>query len=251
VTFRFQVVIPCRYHSTRLPGKPLLDIGGKTLIQHVYESAAGSSAVNVIVATDDARIEDMVHSFGGEALLTSPDHISGTDRISEIITSENIPDEDIIVNVQGDEFAIPAAQIDQVASLLNAHPEKHMATLCEPITGLEELADPHIVKVVRDKDDNALYFSRSPVPWQTGSRDNSGTGIAAQRHVGLYAYRAGFLKNFPALEPCPLEKLEELEQLRALYNGYVIHVSEACTAGGIGIDTEDDLAKAREIYHSG
>ncbi len=240
------VVIPSRYGASRLPGKPLLDIGGKTLIQHVYDAAADSQADSVLIATDDERIEDLARSFGAEVMMTATAHISGTDRITEVIKRKGCSDEMIVVNVQGDEFNLPPALINQVATALNENPDAAMATLCEKITDTEDLNNPNIVKVVRDKDENAIYFSRAAVPWGIGISDQGEAACQPFRHIGLYAYRAGFLKKFSELEGCPLEKTERLEQLRALYHGFDIHVAEACTEGGIGIDTEEDLDKARK-----
>ncbi len=247
MTFPFLVVIPCRYRASRLPGKPLLDIGGKTLIQHVHDSATKSQAQRVVIATDDERIKEVALSFGADVVMTSSTHNSGTDRITEVITQQNVADEMIVVNVQGDEFGLPSSLINQVASALNDNHEKQMATLCEKITKDEESGDPHVVKVVRDIDDNAVYFSRSAIPWQNPGSNTAELHCDTYRHIGLYAYRAGFLKQFSALPNCALEVTEKLEQLRAIYNGYDIHVVEACEQSGIGIDTDDDLQKARGL----
>lgn len=247
MSFSFHVVIPCRYEASRLPGKALLDIGGKTLIQHVYDSAINSQAQSVTIATDDERIEDVARSFGAEVMMTSVEHKSGTDRICEIIKRKNIKDEVIVVNVQGDEFGLPSTLIDQVASTLNDNREKQMATLCEKITDNQDLGNPDVVKVVRDINDNAIYFSRSAIPWQNSSANTGEPVSQTYRHIGLYAYRAGFLKQFSDLHACTLENAEKLEQLRALYNGYAIHVAEACAQCGIGIDTDSDLQKARKL----
>lgn len=247
--FDYQVVIPCRYGSTRLPGKPLLEIGGKTLLQHVYESARESMASAVTVATDDERIEDLGRSFGAEVIMTSREHNSGTDRVTEIVKRKKLADDTIIVNVQGDEFDLSPKLIDQVATALHKYPNKKMSTLCEEIDDPSSLTDPGVVKVVRDKHDNALYFSRNAVPWNNGNKQIA-EGLKYYKHIGLYAYRVGFLKMFSDIPMCELERTEKLEQLRALYNGYSIHVTEACTTAGIGIDTEDDLARARSLVTS-
>jgi len=248
VSFNYQVIIPARYASTRLPGKALLDIGGKPLIQHVYESAMASSAERVIIATDDKRIEKLAIAIDAEVVMTSSSHGSGTDRIAEVIVQSNMPDATIIVNVQGDEFDLPPAIIDQVATALHEHQSACMATLCEKITSLGEVADPDVVKVIFDKDNRAIYFSRSAIPWQKEpSEREQGFFYQAYRHIGIYAYRAGFLKTYSCLPHCPLEDSEKLEQLRAIYHGYKIHVEEACDKAGIGVDTEGDLELARKI----
>jgi 3-deoxy-manno-octulosonate cytidylyltransferase (CMP-KDO synthetase) len=250
VSFAFQVVIPSRYQARRLPGKPLLDIGGITLIQHVYDAARNSQAERVIIATDDERIEDVARSFGAEVIMTAAEHNSGTDRITEVIKRKNYAEDMIVVNVQGDEFALPAALIDQVAKALNENPDKEMATLCEKITDLEDLENPNVVKVLRDINNTAIYFSRSAIPWQEKTSKVKELVSPIYRHIGIYAYRAGFLKRFSDLHACPLEEAEKLEQLRAIYNGYSIHVEEACAESGIGIDSEEDLERARKLYKS-
>ncbi len=241
MNFQFKVIIPSRYASSRLPGKPLLEIAGKPLIQHVYEAAKASLAERIIIATDDERILKVAEKINAEVIMTSSQHNSGTDRLAEAVALLDEDEDAIIVNLQGDEIGMPASLIDQVASALNANPEKSMATLCEPITNAEDYNDPNIVKVVFDDRNSALYFSRSPIPWtkQNGVPDET------YRHIGLYAYRCGFLKNFSTTPVCPLEQSESLEQLRALYNGEKIHVEVACDHAGIGIDTPEDLEKAR------
>jgi 3-deoxy-manno-octulosonate cytidylyltransferase (CMP-KDO synthetase) len=242
VNFQFKVIIPSRYASSRLPGKPLLEIAGKPLIQHVYEAAKASLAERIIIATDDERILKVAEKINAEVIMTSSQHNSGTDRLAEAVALLDEDEDAIIVNLQGDEIGMPASLIDQVASALNANPEKSMATLCEPITNAEDYNDPNIVKVVFDDRNSALYFSRSPIPWtkQNGVPDET------YRHIGLYAYRCGFLKNLSTTPVCPLEQSESLEQLRALYNGEKIHVEVACDHAGIGIDTPEDLEKARK-----
>jgi 3-deoxy-manno-octulosonate cytidylyltransferase (CMP-KDO synthetase) len=247
VKFPFQVIIPSRYQSSRLPGKPLLEIGGMPLIQHVYEAASKSQAEMVIIATDDKRIEEVARAFGAEVVMTSVEHDSGTDRLTEVIKKNNIDNEMIVVNVQGDEFALPPALIDQVANALNNNQDKQMATLCEEIANVEDLHNQNVVKVVTDINNSAIYFSRSAIPWQNEASFSKESGGMAYRHIGIYAYRAGFLKIFSELQPCALEEIERLEQLRALYNGYTIHVEEACAQSGVGIDTDDDLQKARML----
>jgi 3-deoxy-manno-octulosonate cytidylyltransferase (CMP-KDO synthetase) len=251
VSFAFAVIIPSRYSASRLPGKPLLDIGGESLIQHVYRAARKSQAKEVIVATDDDRIEDAVRSFGAEVIMTDRKHASGTDRIAEVARIKKFADDMIVVNVQGDEYGLPEAQIDQLAQALNNNPHKPMATLCEKIESREDMQNPNIVKVVRDINDTAIYFSRSPIPWVENETEQYENNSVVYRHIGIYAYRTAFLKQFSELPVCAIEKSERLEQLRALYNGFKIHVEEACVSGGIGIDTEDDLQRARALHGSG
>ena len=247
----FAVVIPARYGSTRLQGKPLLDIGGKPMVQHVYERAAESGAETVVVATDDPRIADACESFGGRVLMTSPKHPSGTDRIAEVANLLELPDEAIIVNVQGDEPLIPAAVIDQVADNLAAHPQAGIATLCEPIEDGADLSNPNIVKVVCDTTGLALYFSRAPIPWDrdrfAGKSPAAGETVVARRHLGIYAYRANFLRSFVQWPPGVLEQMESLEQLRAMENGTRIHVAEAAAFVPPGVDTQADLEAVRAL----
>ena len=237
----FTVIIPARYGATRLPGKPLLDIKGKPLIRHVYESAKGSRARAIYIATDDPRIAAVVRGFGGEAVLTSTAHQSGADRLAEAAAKIGIADDEIIVNLQGDEFGLPPVLLNQVAEDLFRHPARQMATLCERIERDMDYHDPNIVKVVFDAEHTALYFSRAAIPAaRPGKRPRH-----CHRHIGLYAYRAAYLQAFTRFGPCPLEQDEALEQLRALYHGGRIHVSEARARTGIGIDSPADLALAR------
>ncbi|MCG8378494.1 MAG: 3-deoxy-manno-octulosonate cytidylyltransferase [Proteobacteria bacterium] len=241
MTVPFTIIIPCRYASTRLPGKPLLEIKGKSLIQNVYEIAKSSDAKQIYIATDDERISIAAREFGAEVIMTSTEHRSGTDRLAEVIEKENIDDDEIIVNLQGDEYALPVSLLNQVAKNLHHHPEMQVATLCETIDEYDNYTDSNIVKVVFDKTNSALYFSRSPVP---ASRTNE-IPENVYRHIGLYSYRAGYLKEFTRLPPCPIEISEALEQLRVLYYGGKIHVDIALEKTGIGIDTNDDLERAR------
>jgi len=243
VTEAFKVIIPARLGSTRLPGKMLLEIGGKPLLQHVYTAACKSNADQVLIATDDQQICNTAKAFGAECVMTSAAHTSGTDRLAEAVEKLGLPDETIIVNVQGDEMGMPAELINQVATLLINNPAEKMATLCEEISDEKEINNPNVVKVVFNKNHAAIYFSRLPVPWHK-------QGLAQQyfRHIGLYAYRAGFLKEYSRLPPCELEQKESLEQLRALYHGISILVEEGRSSSGIGIDTEDDLNRARQQY---
>lgn len=245
MTLSFKVIIPCRHAATRLPGKPLLDIGGKPLVRHVYEAARGSKATQVLIATDDPRIEAVAREFGAEVMMTSDQHRSGTDRLAEVVTRLDLADTDVIVNVQGDEFGLPSLLIDQVAEALLLRPTRAMATLCEVFTSDGAAQDPNNVKVVFDATGRALYFSRAPLPWSDGGAPTR------HRHIGLYAYRAGFLRRFGSLPPGPLEHSERLEQLRALHHGYEIQVEIARAPAGIGVDSAADLARAREVVQTG
>ena len=246
----FTVIIPARYGSTRLPGKPLLDIGGKPMLQHVYEQALQSAADRVVVATDDSRIADACTGFGAEAFLTLPGHPSGTDRIEEVSRALALADDAIVVNVQADEPLIPAGVIDQVAGNLDARPEAGIATLSEPVADTAAMFNPNVVKVVSDNKGFALYFSRAPVPWARdefarGQPQQVGMAVSARRHLGIYAYRAAFLHDFVSWPVAQLEQLECLEQLRAMENGIRIHVEDAVAKVPAGVDTEADLESVR------
>ncbi|MEK1943092.1 MAG: 3-deoxy-manno-octulosonate cytidylyltransferase [Pseudomonas sp.] len=247
----FTVVIPARFASTRLPGKPLQDICGKPMIQHVWEQAKKSSAQRVVVATDDARIVEACKGFGAEVVLTRVDHNSGTDRLAEVASALGLAGDAIVVNVQGDEPLIPPAVIDQVAANLAEHTEAAMATLAEPIDDVTALFNPNVVKVVTDKNGLALTFSRAPLPWARDSfaqsREQLPAGVPYRRHIGIYAYRAAFLHNFVSWGPCWLEDTECLEQLRALYHGERIHVADALEAPQAGVDTQEDLERVRRL----
>lgn len=251
---KFTVVIPARYASTRLPGKPLADIQGQPMIQRVYRQALKSQADAVIIATDDPRIEAAVKAFGGRCCLTRADHPSGTDRLQEVAAQLGLADDAIIVNVQGDEPLIPPQVIDQVAENLATHPEAQVSTLSEPIKSVDELFDPNAVKVVSDQNGLALYFSRASIPWD---RDRFAkerclpAGDAWQRHVGIYGYRVGLLNRFVDWPQAPLETIECLEQLRVLYQGERIHVAQACEAIPAGVDTPEDLARVCQLLATG
>ena len=247
----FCVVIPARFASTRLPGKPLLDIAGKPMIQRVFERACASSATRVVVATDDARIVEAAAGFGAEVLMTSPDHVSGTDRIEEVARQLGLAADDIVVNVQGDEPLIPPAVIDQVAANLAANRSAGIATLCEPLASTGDLFNPNIVKLVTDARGFALYFSRAPIPWNrdefAGGQPGKEVTIEARRHLGIYAYRVSLLHEFVQWPVAALEQQESLEQLRAMVNGTRIHVAEAVEAVPPGVDTAADLELVRSI----
>ena len=238
----YKVIIPARYASTRLPGKSLLDVGGKTLLQHVYETACKSKAEQILIATDDQRIADAAKSFGADMVMTSPQHTSGTDRIAEVVETLGISDNECIVNLQGDEVAMPPELIDQVAGLLISSDGCNMATLYEPINREHDIDDKNIVKVVFNMNKSALYFSRLPIPYDKINNDKE-----YYRHIGIYAYRAGFLKLFSGWSASELEKRESLEQLRALDHGQQILIEKACVESGMGVDTIDDLERARQL----
>lgn len=245
----FTVVIPARYASSRLPGKPLQDIAGKPMIQHVWEQASKSSARQVVVATDDARIVEACRGFGAEVLLTRIDHNSGTDRLAEVAAALGLAADAIVVNVQGDEPLIPPEIIDQVAANLAANPQAAIATLAEPIDDVAALFNPNVVKVASDRNGLALTFSRAPLPWARDafavSREQLPANVPYRRHIGIYAYRAQFLHDFVAWGPCWLEDTECLEQLRALWHGVRIHVADALQAPPAGVDTQEDLDRVR------
>lgn len=247
----FVVVIPARYASTRLPGKPLQDIAGKPMIRHVWEQARKSAARRVVVATDDVRIVEACQGFGAEVLLTRGDHNSGTDRLAEVASQLGLAADAIVVNVQGDEPLIPPALIDQVAANLAANPQAGIATLAEPIVDAAQLFNPNAVKVVSDAAGLALTFSRAPLPWARDAfatdRQSLPDGVPFRRHIGINAYRAGFLHDFVAWGPCWLEDAECLEQLRALWHGVRIHVADAVEAPPAGVDTAEDLQRVRQL----
>ncbi|WP_313086563.1 3-deoxy-manno-octulosonate cytidylyltransferase [Pseudomonas sp.] len=254
MTVGYTVVIPARYASSRLPGKPLLDIAGKPMIRHVWEQACRSSAQRVVIATDDSRIEAACKAFGGEVLRTRSDHNSGTDRLAEVAEALQLANDAIVVNVQGDEPLIPPVLIDQVARNLAEHPEASIATLAEPIADAQTLFNPNVVKVLCDVNGLALTFSRAPLPWARDAfardRDALPADTPYRRHIGIYAYRAGFLADFVAWGPCWLEDTECLEQLRALWHGRRIHVADAMEAPPAGVDTAEDLERVRQLLGS-
>lgn len=234
----FVIVIPARFASTRLPGKPLLDIAGKPMIQHVWERAMESKAEQVLIATDDQRIADAAHAFGAQVAFTRADHPSGTDRLQEVAQQQGWSEHVAVVNVQGDEPLIPAAVINQVADVLLLNARADVATLCEAISDEKQFRDPNAVKVVCNEAGEALYFSRAPIAWP---REGVIDKYWGYRHIGIYAYRAGFLHRYVSWPPCVLEQTEKLEQLRALYKGSVIQVEEACMHIPAGVDTQHDL----------
>ncbi|MFY2508329.1 3-deoxy-manno-octulosonate cytidylyltransferase [Vibrio pectenicida] len=244
----FTVIIPARYESTRLPGKPLADIAGKPMIQWVYEQSIQAGADEVIVATDDKRVESAVKAFGGKACMTSSKHQSGTERLAEVVQTMGISDDQVIVNVQGDEPLIPPVTIAQVANNLMNN-QAPMATLAAEMSHQDEVFNTNAVKVVTDSNGYALYFSRATIPWD---RDNfaGSEQLVVQplmRHIGIYAYRAGFIKTYVNWMPTALEKIESLEQLRVLWYGEKIHVEIAKQIPPEGVDTSEDLEAVRRI----
>lgn len=246
----FTVVIPARYGSSRLPGKPLANIAGKPMIQHVVERAETSGAAEVIVATDDVRVKEGVEKFGGRVMMTSSEHTSGTERLAEVIEQLALAENEVVVNVQGDEPFIPPEIIRQVADNLANQRQAPMATLAVPIIDAEDIFNPNTVKVVTDVAGYALYFSRAAIPWDrehfSADRATSVVTEHYYRHIGIYAYRAGFVRRYVEWQSSPVEQLESLEQLRVLWHGERIHVAEAILAPATGIDTEEDLQRARK-----
>ncbi len=256
----FVVVIPARFASVRLPGKPLLLIAGKPMIQHVHERALESGATKVVIATDDERVFRVATDFGAEAVMTGTHHRSGTERLAEVVEVLQLPDDTVVVNLQGDEPLVPASLIRQVA--MAAHQQSAaVATLCTPIQNPAELFEPQVVKVIRDVNGYGAYFSRAPIPWDRDGfvgRSALGEGDTAPqalrmpyyRHIGLYAYRASFIRAYHTLSPSPWEQLESLEQLRVLYHGWRIFVEEAAVPPLPGVDTLADLERVRAQFAS-
>lgn len=246
----FKIVIPARYASTRFPAKPLVDLCGKPLLQHVHECALKSGAVEVVIATDDQRIFDAARKFGADVVMTSSDHQSGTDRIVEVAELHQWHDDEIVVNLQGDEPLTPAEVIQQVATNLYTHNQAVCATLSTPLTRLQEITDPNVVKVVTDAHGYALYFSRAPVPYDRDASISEAELHLYHRHLGIYAYKVGFLKSYASMRSCAIETIEKLEQLRILFHGEKIHVAEAVSLPGHGVDTPEDLEQVRQIMQS-
>ncbi len=246
----FKVVIPARFASTRLPGKPLLDIAGKPMVVHVADRARESGAAEVWVATDHEGVAAAVRAAGYDVRMTSAEHASGTDRIAEVVRGNNWADEEIVVNVQGDEPLIAPQLIRDVARALHDHPQASIATACHPVHDRASMFNPNVVKVVLDHEGYALYFSRAPIPYARdafASPDGFPADLPVYRHVGIYAYRAGFLKTYQRLTPAAIEQFEALEQLRALWHGYRISVSVTDEAPAAGVDTPEDLEIVRSL----
>lgn len=254
----FKVVIPARYASSRLPGKPLANIAGKPMVVRVAERAAESGAAEVLVATDHEDVRAAVELHGFAAVLTRIDHASGTDRIAEVAEQRGWADDIVVVNVQGDEPCIRPDLIDQVAQELASDAEAAMATACHPISTVAEFFNPNVVKVVRDARGHALYFSRAPIPWPreafaargAAPQEISGLpdGLPAMRHIGIYAYRVAFLRRYGALGEAPIESFEALEQLRVLWHGFRIRVAVTLLAAEAGVDTAEDLERIRRKF---
>ena len=251
---RFVIVIPARYASSRLPGKPLKLIHGRPMIEWTWLQAQKAGAQRVIITTESVEVQQVCEGFGAEVALTGEHHQSGTERIAEVIEQCGLPDEEIIVNVQGDEPMLPYQLVQQVAQGLIDHPEIPMATLCEPINDMETVFDAHAVKVSRNAQNCAINFSRAPLPW---SRDTFSQSVPTlpkdfqyYRHIGLYAYRAGFVKQYVAWPECALEQVEKLEQLRVLWHGEKILVLEAEMDAGVGVDTEEDLIRVSTLMQA-
>ena len=249
------VLIPARMQSSRLPNKPLADIAGKPMIWHVWQRALAAKVSRVVIATDSQQIVDVMSTLGADVVMTSAKHLSGTERLAEASALLGLSDDTPVVNVQGDEPLIESAVIDQIAALLLANPQASMATLWEPIADAVHLMNPNIVKVVMDQQGYALAFSRSPIPWHRdlfGSQLHADTpmpkGVPFCRHLGIYAYRAGFLRQYAQWPSCEMERVEALEQLRILWNGRKIILDQACAPTHAGVDTPEDLARVRAIF---
>jgi 3-deoxy-manno-octulosonate cytidylyltransferase (CMP-KDO synthetase) len=250
----FVVLIPARYASTRLPGKPLADIAGKPMVVRVAERAIASGAARVAVATDDERVQAAVAAYGIDVCMTRADHATGTDRLAEAADQLRLADDAIVVNVQGDEPLLEPALMRDIAELLAARSDAAIATACHAIADAAEAFNPNVVKVVLDRDGYALYFSRATIPWArdafAASRERLPPQLPLYRHYGLYAYRAAFLRAYPRLEPAPIERFEALEQLRALWHGRRIAVLVSDATPAPGVDTPADLARVRALYAS-
>ena len=251
----FTVVIPARFASTRLPGKPLADIAGMPMVVRVAQRAAQSGAAQTFVAADAPEIIDACRAHGVQALLTRADHASGSDRLAEACALLGLPDDAVVVNVQGDEPLIDPALINAVARLIATHATAGMGTAAHPIASPADFANPNVVKVVLDAQGYASYFSRAPIPHARGERadrawwaDGAAPGLAPLRHIGLYSYRASFVRRFARLPPAPTEQIEALEQLRALWHGHRIAVHVTPSAPGAGVDTPEDLERVRAVF---
>ena len=248
----FTVLIPARYASTRLPGKPLMDIAGKPLVVRVAERAQASGADRTVIATDDERIRAAAEQHGFDAILTRANHATGTDRLAEAAVALELDDKAIVVNVQGDEPLLEPTLIREVADELRSHGDASIATACHPIDDLQDAFNPNVVKVVLDHAGYALYFSRATIPWArdafAAKRDKLPLGLPLYRHYGLYAYRVGFLRHYPSLTSAQIERFEALEQLRALWHGHWIVVRITTGTPAPGVDTQEDLDRVRALY---
>lgn len=249
MTADFRVVIPARHGSSRFPGKPLVEIAGRPMLQHVWERARESGAAEVVIATDDERIAAAATAFGADACMTAAHHASGTDRIAEVVAERGWPEESIVVNLQGDEPLMPPALVARAAEDLAAWPSASVATLAVPDSDAAIADNPNVVKVVVDLDGFALYFSRAPIPFR---REGSEVGpLPFRRHLGLYAYRCGFLAKYGRLAPAAIERAERLEQLRVLAHGYRIHVADVEGLPPAGVDTPEDIARVEAVLNAG
>lgn len=247
---KFRVIIPGRYGSTRLPAKVLMDIHGKSMLQRVYERSKLSQAASVIIATDDDRVFEHVRSFTSDVFMTASHHLSGTERIAELVNRPEFSDEDIIVNVQGDLPLVPPQAIDQVANYLIEQPDLQMATLCQPIHRFDDVQSPHVVKVIFDARHHAIYFSRSPIPWPRTISQADFIHDVYYKHIGIYAYRVGFLKQYVQWPVSQLETVESLEQLRVIWQGVKIFVGVSETADSPSVDSQEDLDNVRDLISS-
>jgi len=252
MTTRFRVVVPARFASTRLPGKPLADIAGKPMVVRVVEAAQAANPDGIWVATDDERVAQAVAAHGYQAMMTRSDHPSGTDRIAEVALALGWGDEEIVVNVQGDEPLIEPQLVAAVAAALAQDAGAAIATAAHPLVGAAEFFNPNVVKVVTDAAGRATYFSRAPIPWHrdgfSAARDVLPAGFMPRRHVGVYAYRVSFLRLYGGLAPAPTEQWEALEQLRALWHGHAIRVVDCDHAPAAGVDTQEDLDRVRVVF---
>lgn len=250
----FKIVIPARFASSRLPGKPLISLAGKPMIQHVYERALATGVEDIVIATDDERIEQAAKNFGAQVVMTSPKHENGTERIAEVARIKNWSADSVIVNLQGDEPLIPKSLIELTAKGLLENPEAGMSSICTPIHCDADAFNPNVVKVVLNKDNFALYFSRASIPWDRDAYKNNQSHktekMPVYRHIGMYGYRVSFLQQYSAMQPCVLESTEALEQLRALWYGVKIHMGVIDQAPGHGVDTLEDAQRVEILLKS-
>lgn len=250
----YKIVIPARYGSSRLPGKPLIMLAGKPMIQHVYERAQATGVQDIVIATDDERIQAAALAFGADVVMTSVDHENGTERIAEVAQIKGWDADAVIVNLQGDEPLIPQSLIEKTAASLLENPEAGMSSVCTPLRDAADAFDPNVVKVVLDRAHFAMYFSRASIPWDRDaykiSLQEMTSKMPVYRHIGMYGYRVSFLQQYTGMEPCALETTESLEQLRALWYGVKIHMSVIEQAPGHGVDTPDDVARVESLLMS-
>lgn len=247
----YKIVIPARFASSRLPGKPLVELAGKPMIQHVYERAVATGVQDIVIATDDQRIQQAAEAFGAEVVMTSPKHENGTERIAEVAQIKGWGSDEVIVNLQGDEPLIPQSLVELTAQGLINHPEAGMSSICTPIQEDVDAFNPNVVKVVLNKDNFALYFSRAPIPWDreqyTHDKTQKTNKMPVYRHIGMYGYRVSFLQQYAQMEPCVLETTESLEQLRALWYGVKIHMGIIEQAPAHGVDTLADAKRVEQL----